>query len=75
MNKSVCNVSFQCGTGFRNILDKMAERSGGISRSEYILKILEKAVVDDVVIETEVRYRTSQETARPKGLLGRKSTA
>lgn len=74
MSKGVCNVSFQCGTGFRSILDKMAERSGGMSRSEYILKILEKAVVDDVVVEIETRY-LSGETAKPKGLLSRKHTA
>lgn len=71
---SKCNVSFQCGTGFRDILDGMAERSGGISRSEYIVKILEKAVVDDVVIDTQVHYRT-RETEKPRGLLGRKRIA
>jgi hypothetical protein len=71
---SKCNVSFQCGTGFRDILDKMAARSGDISRSEYIVKILQKAVVDDVVIDTEVRYRTG-EREKPRGLLGRKRIA
>jgi hypothetical protein len=71
---SKCNVSFQCGTGFRDILDTMAEKSGGISRSEYIVKILEKAVIDDVVIDTEVHYRT-RETEKPRGLLGRKRIA
>jgi hypothetical protein len=71
---SKCNVSFQCGTGFRDILDKMAKRSGDISRSEYIVKILQKAVVDDVVIDTEVRYRT-RETEKTPSLLGRKRIA
>lgn len=71
---SKCNVSFQCGTGFRDILDGMAQRSGNISRSEYIVKILQKAVVDDVVIDTEVHYRTG-ETQKPRGLLGRKRIA
>ena len=71
---SKCNVSFQCETGFRDILDSMAERSGGISRSEYIVKILEKAVVDDVVIDTQVHYRT-RETEKPRAILGRKRIA
>jgi hypothetical protein len=52
----------------------MAQRSGNISRSEYIVKILQKAVVDDVVIDTEVHYRTG-ETEKPRGLLGRKRIA
>lgn len=56
----------------RNMLDDLAQRSGGMSRSEYILKILQKAVVDEIVIETEVRYQSSKETIRPRGLLGRK---
>ena len=71
---SKCNVSFQCSTIMRDVLDKMACRSGGMSRSEYIVKILQKAIVDDVVIDTEVRYRTA-ETERPRGLLGRKRIA
>jgi hypothetical protein len=71
---SKCNVSFQCGTEFRDILDGMAEKSGGISRSEYIVKILQKAVADGVVIDTQVHYRT-RETEKPRGLLGRKRIA
>jgi hypothetical protein len=69
-----CNVSFQCGTTMRDMLDQMAERSGHMSRSEYIVKILQKAIVDDVVIDTEVRYRT-RETDKPRGILGRKRIA
>jgi hypothetical protein len=52
----------------------MAHRSGGMSRSQYIVKILEKAVTDDVVIDTQVHYRTA-ETEKPRGLLGRKRIA
>lgn len=72
MASDVCNVSFQCSTVMRNMLDDLANRSGRMSRSEYILKILQKAVVDEIVIETEVRYQSSRETDRPRGLLGRK---
>jgi hypothetical protein len=53
------------------MLDDLAQRSGHMSRSEYILKILQKAVVDEIVIETEVRYQSSKETGRPRRLLGR----
>lgn len=72
MASDLCNVSFQCSTRMRQTLDELAAQSDAMSRSQYILKILEKAVADQIIITTETRYTPVAQTSKPRGLLGRK---
>jgi metal-responsive CopG/Arc/MetJ family transcriptional regulator len=50
------NISFQTTVDFRDKLDRLTKASGLNSRSRYILRILEKAVTDHIVVREEATY-------------------
>jgi metal-responsive CopG/Arc/MetJ family transcriptional regulator len=62
--KKITNVSFQTTIDLRNKLDAMAKASGLTSRSRYIVRVLEKAVADSLIVREEASYSSTPPTAR-----------